>query len=276
MMKNIKIAAVALTLFASTSAFAGKGGSAAAIQSAVKSGSTDAILAEVERAESLICEECMQTMVNLTEDNRVEVRQVAAWWFAKRPGSKAIMVSQMKDDLVSADSFHVRNAADFVGFVRDYSALPQLRIAIKRTDLSTEAKLAIVRSVGYMAHLDGNGILTAAMADSDASVRAAAVTAWRDVLGQISDAPIVGMLDDSDARVRAEAATVVGAYADRTARGALETLVTSDADPVVRRNAVWALGKIGSVESTQALVQATKDKSGLVSGYAKAALANLK
>jgi HEAT repeat protein len=127
-----------------------------------------------------------------------------------------------------------------------------------------------------MAHLDGNGILTTAMADSDATVRAAAVTAWRDVLGQISDAPIVGMLSDSDARVRAEAATVVGAYADRTARGALETLVTSDADPVVRRNAAWALGKIGSIESTQALVQASRDKSGLVSGYAKAALANLK
>src|SRR5689334_5547693 len=127
MLKNIKIAAVALTLLASSSAFAGKGGSAGAIQAAVKSGSTDAILAEVERAESLICEECIPTMVNLTEDNRVEVRQVAAWWFAKRPGSKAIMTAQMKDDLVGADSFHVRNAADFVGFVRDYSALPQLR-----------------------------------------------------------------------------------------------------------------------------------------------------
>jgi hypothetical protein len=276
MMKNIKYAAVALTLLASSSAFAGKGGSAGAIQSAVKSGSSDAILAEVERAESLICEECIPTMVNLTEDNRVEVRQVAAWWFAKRPGTKAIMVSQMKDDLASADSFHVRNAADFVGFVREYSALPALRVAIKRTDLSADAKLAIVRSVGYMAHLDGNGILTTAMADSDPTVRAAAVTAWRDILGQISDAPVVNLLTDSDARVRAQAAIVVGAYGDRAARGALETLVTTDADPLVRRNAAWALGKIGSVESTQALVLASRDKSGLVSGYAKAALANLK
>ena len=49
------------------------------------SGSVDAIIAEVERAESLMCEECMPTMINLTEDNRVEVREVAAWWFAKRP-----------------------------------------------------------------------------------------------------------------------------------------------------------------------------------------------
>ena len=42
------------------------------------------------------------------------------------------MVSQMKDDLVGADSIHVRNAADFVGSVREYATLPQLRIAIKR------------------------------------------------------------------------------------------------------------------------------------------------
>jgi hypothetical protein len=274
-MKTIKLVAVAL-LLASSTAYAGKGGSAGAIQTAVKSGSTDAIIAEVERAEGLICSDCMQTMINLTEDNRLEVREVAAWWFAKRPGSKAIMVSQMKDDLVGADAVHVRNAADFVGYVREYTALPQLRVAIKRTDLSSEAKLAIVRAVGYMAHLDGNGILTTAMTDADPTVRAAAVTAWRDILGQISDAPIVGMLADSDARVRAEAATVVGAYADRSARAQLEALVTTDADPVVRRNAAWALGKIGSAESTQALILATRDSSGLVSGYAKAALANLK
>jgi HEAT repeat protein len=278
-MNNIgkKLAAVALALCASAApAFAGKGGSAALIKDAVRSGSQDAILAEVERAESLMCEECIPTMIALTEDNRVAVRQVAAWWFAKRPGTKAIMVSQMKDDLIGADSFHVRNAADFVGFVREYTALPQLREAIKRTDLNAEAKLAIVRSVGYMAHLDGNGILLTAMTDTDATVRAAAVEAWRDILGQMSVTPIVGMLSDSDAKVRAQAATVVGAYADRAALSSLEQLVVNDPDAVVRRNAAWALGKIGSLSSTQALVTATRDSSGIVAGYAKAALATLK
>lgn len=277
-MKNIgtKLAAVALAFAASaTPALAGKGGSNAKIVDAVRSGSLDAIIAEVERAEGLICEDCVQTMINLTEDDRLEVREVAAWWFAKRPGTKNIMVSQMKDDLKLGDAKHVRNAADFVGYVREYSALPELRAAMAR-GLDTEAKLAIVRAVGYMAHLDGNGILQTAMADGDARVRAAAATAWRDVLGQVDARPVLALLGDADANVRAQAAIVVGAYGEASARATLETLVTSDADAYVRRNAAWALGKIGSAQSTQALTAATHDKSGLVSGYAKAALATLK
>jgi len=278
-MKNIskKLAAVAFVLGASSApALAGKGGSAAQINDAVRSNSVDAIIAEVERAESLICEECVPTMINLTEDSRYPVREVAAWWFAKRPGAKAIMVSQMKDDLTGADALHVRNAADFVGAVRDYTALPQLRLAIKRTGLTADAKLAIVRAVGLMAHIDGNGILLQAMSDEDATVRAAAIVAWRDILGQTDVTPVVGMLNDADAKVRAEAATLVGSYGNRAARETLENLVVNDKDPFVRRNAAWALGKIGSVASTQALVTASKDTSGVVSGYATAALANLK
>jgi len=85
-----------------------------------------------------------------------------------------------------------------------------------------------------------------------------------------------GLLTDSDARVRAEAATVVGAYADASARTTLEQLVVSDPDAFVRRNAAYALGKIGSRDSAPALTTATLDKSGIVSGYAKVALASLK
>ena len=68
-----------------TPAFAGKGGSAALITQAIHSGSTDAIIAEVERTEALMCEDCVTHGDRLTEDNRYAVREVAAWWFAKRP-----------------------------------------------------------------------------------------------------------------------------------------------------------------------------------------------
>jgi hypothetical protein len=272
-----KLAAVALTMFATTvPAFAGKGGSADAIKQAVQSNSVDAIIAEVERTEHLICEQCMQIMINLTEDNRLPVRDVAAWWFAKRPGAKNIMVSQMRDDLQIGDSIHVRNAADFVGRVRQFDTLPELRVAITRQGLSAEAKVAIVRAVGYMAHIDGNGVLQTAMGDSEPTVRAAAVLAWRDMLGQTNAAPVVGMLSDADAKVRANAATVLGAYGEPAARQTLEGLVVNDKDPFVRRNAAWALGKIGSAASAPALVTATNDSSGLVRGYASAALTTLK
>jgi HEAT repeat protein len=275
-MKTIsKLAAIALTV-CTLPAFAGKGGSNANIVAAVRSGSTDAIIAEVERAEGLVCTDCIQTVTNLTEDNRFAVREVAAWWFAKRPGLAKVMGDGFKADLVGGDSIKVRNAADFLGSVVDYTALPALRQAITRTGLTTEAKLSIVHAVGYLKHVDGNGILVTAMSDSDASVRAAAITAWRDVLGQVSVAPVESKLADGDAKVRAAAATVLGAYGDRNVVSALEQLVVSDADPFVRRNAAWALGQIGSKDAASALMQATGDKSGLVRLVAKASLANLK
>lgn len=276
-MKNIAIqlAAVGLLALAASPALAGKGGSAAAIQAAVASTSVDAIIAEVERAESLICEDCIQTVTGLTEDPRFAVREVAAWWFARRPALKDMLVSQFVAELPHGDTIQVRNAADFLGRTRTYTALPQLRAAIQRGDLGVEARLALVRAVGFMAHTGGNPVLLAAMADADAGVRAAAVVAWRDMLGQSSAQPVVALLGDGDANVRAQAAGVVGGMLEQSGRAALEALVVGDPDPVVRRNAAWALGQLGNAASAPALRQAATDKSGLVRGVAKASLARV-
>ncbi len=275
---STKLAAAALlTLaFASSPALAGKGGSAAKIRDAVNSHSVDAITAEVERAEGLMCEECIQIVTNLTEDSRYEVREVAAWWFAKRPGLQKMMAAQFVEDLATGDSIKTRNAADFLGRTVTYTSLPTFRAAIHREGLSAEAKVAIVRAIKFMGHRDGNPVLQAAMADGDASVRVAAVNAWRDILGQLSAAPVVALLGDRDATVRAEAATVVGGMGEVAGRAQLEVLATTDADPFVRRNAAWALGKLGQRDSRAALTQATTDKSGLVRMVARAALAQLR
>jgi len=272
-----KLAAVAVALLTASTANAGKGGSAASIKAAVASGSVDSIIAEVERTEGLMCAECIDTVTALTEDNRYPVREVAAWWFAKRPQLAALMTAQMEDDL-KLDSVHVRNAADFLGAIKEYKALPQLRTAMANgAGLSTDAKLALVRAAGMMAHVSGNPILEAGMTDADPSVRMAAIDAWRDVLHQNGNIAVVeARLGDSDAQVRAHAATVVGAKHDMTARTTLEQLVVNDADPYVRRNAAYALGKLGSMDSAPALTLASGDSSGLVKNVAKAALAALK
>src|SRR5258706_9136881 len=138
-----KLTAVALTLLAST-AYAGKGGSNAAIVDAVKSGSQDAIIAEVGRSEGLVCEACIQTVANLTEDSRYAVREVAAWWFGKRPGLAGLMVTGFKADLAYADSIHVRNAADFLRSIKEDKARPYLRAAMTRQGVTTDAMLALV------------------------------------------------------------------------------------------------------------------------------------
>ncbi len=275
-MKNIIVSSTVAFLLAASPAFAGKGGSAALIQQAISSHSTDAIIAEVERTEGLICDECIQLVTNLTADSRYEVREVAAWWFAKRPMLKDMLVPQFVGDLGSSDTIKVRNAADFLGATKTYTTLPQLRAAIHRSGLGSDAKIALVRAVAFMSHTSGNEVLTTAMTDGDAKVRAAAVTAWRDILGQANALPVVPLLNDADASVRAEAATVVGGMRETSARAALEALVTGDADVLVRRNAAWALGQLGDAASRNALTLASGDKSGLVRGVARAALASLR
>jgi HEAT repeat protein len=271
----IKIAAVTLALFASPPAFAGKGGSAAAIQSAVRSNSVDAILAEVERAEKLMCSQCIDVMTNLTEHPRYEVRNVAAWWFAKRPALAKVMAEQFGQELASGETLAVRNAADFLGGSGTLSALPGLRAAIKR-DVGAEAKLAIVRAVRSLSHNGGNAVLTHAMGDASPAVRAAAAAAWREILGQTDASPVAPLLGDADATVRAEAATVVGGFRFAGAATTLEGLVANDASATVRRNAAWALGRIGSSSSRAALTLASGDKSSLVRMTARAALSRLR
>ena len=276
-MKNIgkKLAAVAFVLLAATPALAGKGGSAERIRDAVRSTSVDAITAEIERAESLMCADCVPIVTNLLEDDRYAVREVAAWWFAKRPGLKDIMVPGFLEDLSNGNTVAARNAADFLGRTMTYTSLPALRAAIKR-DVGAEAKVAMVRAVKYMGHQSGNAVLVSAMADGSAEVRAAAVSAYRDIRGQRDATPVIGMLGDASALVRAEAATVAGGMKAQASVAQLEALVVGDADATVRRNAAWALGQLGSASSREALTKATADKSGIVRGVAKGALASLK
>ncbi len=277
-MKNnkMKLAAVAFLAVAASPAYAGKGGSAGLIRSAIQSGSVDAIVAEIERTESLTCAECVQMVTNLLEDNRYAVREVAAWWFAKRPALKDMVAATMVDDLASGSTIKVRNAADFLGATVTYTALPTLRAAIHRDNVGPEGKLAMVRAVAFMGHIGGDDVLATAMSDGDAGVRAAAATAWRDILGQTSATPVAGLLNDSDANVRAAAATTLGGMGHVAAAAQLETIVVGDADSIVRRNAAWALGKLGQASSRQALTQASSDKSGLVRMTARAALASIK
>ncbi len=272
---RIKLAAVAMVLCAAVPASAGVGGSADKIRAAVASGSVDAIIAEVERAEALACDGCVQLVTDLTEDARYQVREVAAWWFAKRPALRRMLAEQFDGELLTGGTLKVRNAADFLGATMTYTALPNLRAAIRR-DVGAEAKVAVVRAIETLGRKDGNDALAFAMADRDAGVRAAAARAWREIYDQVDATPVVGLLADPDATVRAEAATVVGAMKAAAGRGGLEALVVSDPSPSVRRNAAWALGKLGQAASRGALTKASGDSSSLVRMTARAALAALR
>lgn len=271
-----KLAAVAfLACVTASPALAGRGGSAQQIRAAVATHSIDAIVAEIERAEALACSECADLVVPLLADDRYPVREVAAWWVAKRGSLHHSLIAPFTKDLTTGDAIAVRNAADFFGASSTFTSLPALRTAIRR-DLTSEAKLAIVRAVDKLGNLGGNEVLTVAMADRDPAVRAAGVRAWRDIRNQQDAVPLIAMLDDASPLVRAEAATVMGGMRQLSATGKLEAMVVGDGDPIVRKNAAWALGKIGAASSRAALSAAVNDRSAYVRGVARASLAQLR
>jgi HEAT repeat protein len=273
-LKGLALVAL-LAVVAPGVASAGRGGSAGRIRSAVQSGSVDAIVAEVERTERLVCAGCIEVVTDLLDHDRYEVREVAAWWFAKRPMLAADIKVRSLDDLRGRDARLIRNAADFLGTLRQRDAVSALAAAAARSDVPAEAKRHVVRALGTIAHTSVNPALTAAMRDGDAGVRLAALVGWVDVRGQQGAAPAVGLVADSDATVRAKAAAVIGSLRDASGRAALEAAVTGDASASVRRNAAWALGRIGDAGSRSALQAASQDASPLVASTAKAALQSL-
>lgn len=265
----------ALITAAASPAFAGRGGSAGQLRSAVSSGSVDAIVAEIERIEALACAECVDTMTNLLDHSRYEVREAAGWWFAKRPALKKMMTEQMVADLAGNGAVSVRNAADFLGSVRATDQLGALTTAYDR-GVATEARFAIIRAAGVMSSRSGSALLVKGLADSDAGVRSLAVSSWRNLRGQADAAAVVPLLTDADAGVRAQVAGVIGGFKDASGRAQLEALVVNDPDATVRRNAAWALGEIGQRASQAALDAAANDASPLVRGVARAARQSLR
>jgi HEAT repeat protein len=244
---------IALSLLVSSVALAGRGGSYARIATAIASNDADTIIAELERAERLICARCVAPVMELLDHDDYRVREVAAWWFARRPMLKAAITMQSLARL--ADPATAARAADVLGTFRHPSAVPALATAL-RAGLPSEARAAAVRALGTIAHPSAEAAIVGALSDPDAATRAAAATAYYDLRGTRDGAALVAGLADGDARVRREAAAVIGNLRTASARAALEGLLASDPDALVRRNAAWALGQLDDPASRPALERA--------------------
>jgi HEAT repeat protein len=272
------LATAAVLVGPAGTAQAGRGGSHSRIQNAMRTGSSKALIAEIERAERLICSSaCIETMMSLTEDPRYEVREAAGWWFARRPAQKAELRERALVELQGADSTAARNAADLLGAFRDATSLAALEAAAQRQDLGAEARQHAVRALGLIRALDASPTLAVAMRDSAAAVRLEAVNAWYLITGQTGAQPVIALIADADVEVRRKAVAVAGGLREAGARAALEQRLAGDDDVLVRRHAAWALGEIGDDASRPALEAAQAgDASSLVRGTAKVALRQLR
>ncbi len=277
-MKTKVVLFTALT-FAS-SAYAGRGSSPGAVKSAISSDGYDAIATELERAEHLVCPSCVPMVRALVDHQDRRVRQVAAWWLARR-GLKQDLLESMSERLTGDDAVKARNAADVLGGLRLPDAVAPLGAALTAGRFNAEARSAMARAIGEIGDIDGQPALVTALRAREPSVRAAAVESLRDLRGFEDAAAAASLLADTDADVRAEAVSTIGflrARAGTQPVRAMAALVASDPSARVRKKAAWALGEIGAaadVAGPSLRAAAQHDSDPLVRSIASAALARL-
>lgn len=269
--------AAALLLLPSLPAQAGKGGSPQAIASAIRSNSTDAIAAELERSEHLVCAACVGYVRPLVDHPEYKVREVAAWWLVRR-GTGRQVFTEMLGRLSQGDSVKARNAADVLGQFRSARAIPALGAALSNPLFTAEARVAMARALATTGKAEARPALVTALGDPEAQVRAASLSALRQLPGARDAAPAVPLLGDADAGVRSQAIYLVGDFKAVSAAPALAQLVSSDQDATVRKRAAWALGEMRAPYAVagEALTRAaSSDPSPLVRSLARAAAAKL-
>jgi HEAT repeat protein len=272
---TVTASALAIALLCGT-AEAGRGGSYAALKSAIDANSIDAIQAELERSEHLVCGGCNDLVSPLTDHLDGRVRQAAAWWLARRGTSRKVYVD-MLTRLSQPDSLKARNAADVLGEFHAASSLPALGAALSNPIFTGEARAAMARAIGNIGRSAGAAPLQQALTDKDPFVKSAALQALRQIEGFRDGMVAVPLLSDADSDVRAEAAVTIGVL--HTRAGA-DALVRSLKDPsaTVRKKAAWSLGRIGapvSIAGPALQDAATNDSDPFVRSLSQVAISNL-
>ena len=270
------VASLGLALAAGRSANAGTGGSASTIQQAIASNSADAIKAELERTEFLVCAACVDLVTPLVDHPDYQVREVAGWWLARRGVAKQVQVA-MLNRLSQPDSTAALNAADVLGAFHYVSSIPALGAALSNPLFTGAARAEMAKALGTIGRPAATQYLTTALADSDPQVRSASLLALRTIPGFRDGSVATPLISDGDAGVRSDAVVTVGMF---KYSGGASALVAALSDPsqTVRKKAAWALGEIGASSSVAgAALQnaAANDPSPLVRSLAKAALTKL-
>jgi HEAT repeat protein len=275
----------ALIVAAPSAAWAGFGSSSVALQTAVQSGSVDAIVAELEKAEELPSAGAINVVLPLVDHSSWRVRDAAGWWLTRR-GVRTQVMADMTARLSGSDPVAARNAGDVLASMRDFSTLPALSKYLT-APLDEESGVAVAKAIGSIGHPSAIPALVSGLGSPLAGVRAQSAASLRDMRAPrgfkvaATTASMLPLLTDGDANVRRQAALTLGfigqSGGDVTgAVAALAPIATGDSSTVVRKAAAWALGELKDGSARTALTQAQNDADPLVRSIASAALANLR
>ncbi len=230
---------------------------------AIQSGSAENMKATLEYGERVLCQECVPLLENkLLSSRSAKVREMAAWWLRRQPLAGPAVLKTLKGVAVSDPSAERRaRAAEALGEFMDFNALATLATASKDADPSV--RVAAVRALARLNTPGAGPLITAALADPVLAVRSAAVDVVLLVAGFNGFAPLLPLLADPDASLRAHVARVVGELRVTDATGALTGLLMTDSSASVRKAAAWALGRIGGAQAVLA-AQAARETDPLV------------
>jgi HEAT repeat protein len=141
-----------------------------------------------------------------------------------------------------------------LGELKAAAAVPGLR-ALLTTERDEQTRKEIPRALGRIADPSAAPDLLAALADDGSSlVRSTAKSALQEFRGQEVVSGLIAALGDERARVRGDAADLLGELGDPGAVPALVELLDADPEAAIRERALRALAGIGDAAAVPALI----------------------
>jgi len=224
------------------------------MENAIRVGSPTLLVSMLEYGERVECHTCVPLLEErlLTSSNG-EVREIAAWWLARRPFGFAAVYHDIRTVLAS-DSDPVRRAraAEALGNFADPHGVEHLSVAFT-TDTVSAVRVAAIHGIAEINAPSGLPFLSMALGDSDPAVQTAALQMITHVNFFSDYDALIPLLAHADGTMRRRAATVVGSLRVSAAVTALAAMLRGDIDQGARREAAWALGRIGGGEARTAL-----------------------
>lgn len=233
------------------------------------------LVALLEYGERVECHACVPLLQRAVLEHRdPEVRRISAWWLRHRIFALAPIMAQMRT-VLSTDASATRRAraAMAIGEFMDPSGFAPLRdAAMGDTDAGVRA--AAVTGLGRLNHSGANPILAIALGDAAVEVRRAALSQVLVVNFFRDHDALLGALVDTDDEIRMRSARLLGTFRVAEAVPALQGMLETDTNVRVRQAAAWALGRIGGESARGALrAAATAESSSLVQNAIEVALA---
>src|SRR5215475_7566333 len=132
MTRKLTLCAVLLvTSFGAGTAYAGRGATYGSVMDAIATNNADVISSELERAEFITSAALAGPVLGLLDNDDYRIREVAAWWLARRPVLAAAATMQSVARIQGPDAKAAEKAADVLGTFRRPNMIPILAAGLQ-------------------------------------------------------------------------------------------------------------------------------------------------